>query len=68
MTRQAAPDKKPELKPQQRKVLQAQTIDPDGPGTVGRDFEALLRFIAERRGARQWRASTALHEVGARLE
>src|SRR2546427_769858 len=38
----------PELTPAQQKMLRAQTISLTGPGTIGHDFESLLRFVAER--------------------
>lgn len=46
--RPAPQDKKPQLTLKQLKVLREQTISEDGPGTIGRDFETLLRFVAER--------------------
>ena len=34
--------------PKHRRVLRGLTIDESGPGTVLHDFEAFLRFLAER--------------------
>ncbi len=41
-------DRKLEWTGEHRRTLQALTVDEDGPGTVLRDFQMLLAFVAER--------------------
>ncbi|MEA3459853.1 MAG: hypothetical protein U9R11_04170 [Chloroflexota bacterium] len=36
------------LSPEQERMLRELTIEEDGPGTILRDFEALLGFLKER--------------------
>ena len=48
MSTQPSQNETPGLSPAQRTLLQKQTVGRDGPGTILRDFETLLRFVSER--------------------